>query len=694
MKIKDLILCDNSGVARSKSQGKRGGMLLIVLIILAVTVILLSSALMVTVSSRDRYYVTAEKDQASLTAVSVAKALNEAIYYGKITDAEITSLVANGSTSSISGAIPGMADSTISNTTVTFSQKADAGRPDGYIFVDVATKIDAGVETGGTTETVRLVLKRIPPKNHGFQTLMTVYQNNNGVMNLGDGWFGDNAPDGALNLIVIKNKARAGSGSKAFVSDIVYMDMVEAQQNTIYEGNIVLYGDDAGFFAGGGGNASCTDEYILAIGSTVPAINPTASASGYTNTLEASIFRSGMSPTSNAAEFANGGYTYNGAFKAKGLYLFNTFLGFSDKWYDANMVDFDLGIVTEGKTLLYWNNTCNNNPIGLSVSSDSVFYKNPNAQFTSATSAFIDDIKAEAKKITDNHDIIMRSMSDGAATAMDDITLYGLLEDSAAVQAAYAGNTIPLLNTYFASGAPVTLTESAYIVDLTRNNVTVNRQIMFDLTNTNITLYFYGLHDLTFNENACFKFINGTMNFGRIISYDGAGIIIKPEYFGGDISKVNSSPTGIMATAGNLGLITSTPSGALEQIGSEYGYRIPYVPNPAQTTGGAPSWLYSYNVTRSGTVEGPIPHLYVYMFGDSDIDLGTGSVLQGYYGMFHTGSSLNNNGYPIIYARLEVADFTTAGGQTHLPYCPAPDAGGDGGEGSASIYKYYGIEKT
>lgn len=700
MKINNIPVRYKSGLRGHRVGGRRGGMLLIVLIILAVTVILLSSALMVTVSARNRYYVTAEQDQAGLTAMSVAKSINDAIYYGKIKDEHIEKLLLSGPVHITGGAIPGLADTANSNTTVQFSQAAHNGFPDGWIFIDIVTTIDADVKATGSTEKVRLVLERLPDEPAGFQNLMTFFPNNSGMMNIGNAWLGDNAPIGALNLVVSQNKTNGGAGTKAFISDMVYRSIAEASNGIAYEGNVVLWGDDAAIKSGGGGDGFRTEKYILALNKTAPSsVPPVPTAAGCDNSMmKASVFKTGMSPTSSFDNFSG----WNGGFQCEGLYLSDTYIGFAGGYYDTNVFTLWQGLVAEGQSQLFWNNK-SSVTTNVYLAPTVAMYKDPAANFITlaADNAFVTDIKLEAKKFMDHKDQIDTTRAQGIARAMKDIKKCGLLETSAAVKAAYDDPThaIKILDaTFLGQTSAITLTDSQYIVDVSKNNTNVNRQIKFDMSGTPITLYFYGHQTLNFNVNGAFIFANGGPNFGRIISYDGASISMSPEWWG-SLADVNGSPTGIMATnqsfSGPLKLITSTPGGALESFGGGvYGYSYSHKPSIVQkTTNQAIAALYSYTVTKDAAsgAESPIPFLFVYMFGSSNINISAGDVLQGYYGLYGANSSLNSNGSPHLYARVEAANFVTSGGQTHVPYCPAPDAGGSD-TGSASKYVLYGYE--
>jgi|GEM_PF-7022171 len=690
MKSPTTITIGNRGNDNRGVYNRRGGMLIIVLIVLAVSVILISSAMMVTLAARNRYYVSAERDQAYLTALSAAKTINAAIYYGQISDTDIAQLAANTATASLTGdAAPGMDGSASASTTATFSQQSLGMMPDGYIFVDVATKIDASVDTDGSQATIRLVLKQNPPVDPGFQSLLTVQPGNNSMMNFGDLFIGDNAPAGALNLVVIKNKVQAGSGTKAFISDLVFTNRVDPSNGIVYENNIVFFGNNGSTSYNGGGDGLRTDGYIIAVGGSEPAVKPLTAAglpagSSYANPLSASVF---TNASGSMTLFGQGG-SYNGAFQAKGLYVSNSFFGTAAGWYGNNVLGFTNGIYVDDYGMLSYQNGSQTMPVGKGT--NAITYTTGSST-TSASAAFITDIKNEAQKYKDEASVINRNLSDAKTTAYNAIVNAGLFTTEAQIEAAMNNGILPKLNPYLATGG--NLSGSAYVIDLRTGAANVNATITFDLTNNEIVIYLLGDKTLNFNQNGGFKFVNGTSYFGRMISYGKADISISPEYHDGNIASITSSPTGIYATTGTFQKITSTPD--MENISGSYGYKV-VAPGFTQTSvmaNQANAHLYSYNVTRSGSgAESPIPHFYCYMFGDSQISTNTGSVLQGYYGLYDQNSKLACTGYPLFYARFEVCDFTTASGQVNVPYCPAPNSGGNGDDGSASKYKFFGYE--
>ena len=70
-------------------RSRRGGMLVLVLMIFAVSLILISSAMTVTLSSRTRYYVDAEKSQERLTLSCAAETVIDANNAQEITDDQL-----------------------------------------------------------------------------------------------------------------------------------------------------------------------------------------------------------------------------------------------------------------------------------------------------------------------------------------------------------------------------------------------------------------------------------------------------------------------------------------------------------------------------------------------------------------------------------------------------------------------------
>ncbi|GEM_PF-2405551 len=78
-----------------QKNSKRGGMLVIVLMIFAVALILISSAMTITLSSRSRYYVDAERSQERLTLTCAAEAVIDAVETQEITDEQLIAMSKN-----------------------------------------------------------------------------------------------------------------------------------------------------------------------------------------------------------------------------------------------------------------------------------------------------------------------------------------------------------------------------------------------------------------------------------------------------------------------------------------------------------------------------------------------------------------------------------------------------------------------
>lgn len=707
MKIKSVFKHRLADFGKRSNRGRRGGMLLIVLIILAVTVILLSSALMVTVSSRKRYYVSAEQDQANLTAMSVAKLIEKAIYEGDITNTDIENLTkGTGTTSAFEDGtivIPGLSNTAESKTTVKFSKRAKGSDDSGYIIVEVSTLINAGVEGSGSTETVRLVLQKQPPVPDGFQALIAIQPSTSANTNLGNAYYGDNAPSKASNMVVVNNKTNAGASGKVFCSDMVFKQGVSAEGGGHFEGDVIFYGDEAGYnVKSGSGDGIRTDGYIIALGK---------------DNTKADLFIKGTDGTSGGATLENG---FVGAFYGKGLYLKN-FKAAIDGGVDAgggintNSLQFVNGIYAADNSILYYRN--NKQTELEKVSTATITWANTpqdpmvatakTEMETLATFYSSDKIKAIIERPLDNS----KDPTDppGAKqVALESIKTF-LKEDAfSGTNKAATLATLTNITSICATGG--TVTDAACYIDLS-TNVDVKGKVVFDLTK-DITIYLVGNQTLTFKKNGSFNFV-GTKYFGRIISYDNNSIVMEADSDYQDTSMTaaqitTASPTGIVAVQDELKVITqsvnmSSKNTYTSDINTSFQKQVTnqksalLITYPSTTLDSEGKVILDA-VTKKPVKELPlpVPHFICYLFGQSKITVGSGAVMQGYYGMYNKSSLLAFDGTPIVYARMEVTEFSTGGsGQPHLPYCPPP-AGDDGGgmDGSKSKYVLYGYEKV
>ena len=108
----------------SAKSNKNGSMLIVVLMIMAVGLILITSAMMITGSTRQRYFDSSKSNQARLTVTSVAEAFYQAVYLQEITDEQLEAL-ANGNAVldfSVNGtSVPGASGAVDNMTTASFS---------------------------------------------------------------------------------------------------------------------------------------------------------------------------------------------------------------------------------------------------------------------------------------------------------------------------------------------------------------------------------------------------------------------------------------------------------------------------------------------------------------------------------------------------------------------------------------------
>ncbi len=158
---------------------RRGGMLILVLMIFAVSLILISSAMTITLASRNRYYVDAERSQERLTLSCAAETVIDALMTQEITDDQLELMATTNGTSQykITGAnasrlggvqasstkgttiAPGLAGATGTNDTY-FTVKKDPDNADD-IIMEFSTIIDL-TSSDKKAENLRVYLHKKP----------------------------------------------------------------------------------------------------------------------------------------------------------------------------------------------------------------------------------------------------------------------------------------------------------------------------------------------------------------------------------------------------------------------------------------------------------------------------------------------------------------------------------------------------
>lgn len=644
---------------RSKLRGRSGGMLILVLIIMAVGVILITSAMNITIASRNRYYSDTVTGQARLTATAAAKTIVAAVKTQEIRDVELEALAENNVTLTMTGAdgttknagasisgnsvAPGIATAADSYTRATFSYYPSATKT--YVLVDVETGLIADGATANV-EHVKAFLKYNPP------TAGTVDAFGAMVTAGGDGssnvfrnvHVGQGAGAGASsNYVILHGDFLMGSGGVQVYGDCIYTGLVKASAGVVYSGDIVFYGDKAGITGMGGNGFVTNNGSVLFIGDD-PSV--------------ASVFRDSSRNKRNNTEGLSGGLK-----GSNGTYLYNTS-------FISSQIE---GFYPQSS------NTWNVFVAGTSTFTDTVGYKHSGAYGSEVPNVTTDD---KMINLGPSSTISYQSWA-GTGTIGVDATqsakFTGAIKAAAekyqsADWAAAAERQVPttaeaIAMTGYSGGQPAgalelsasdltnggTFTAPAYKVNAS-GGTKVKGELVFDLTNNDITIYVYNSGTLTFGINGdpgLFKFINGGAHWGRIIMAQGAKLYL---------TKTNFS-------AADNGIITTNHTAPKQQANSTFGK----------------------------------PHLYILGLGGNRIDVYQYSQLEGYVGMYgnSTVSPGDSNGAisfhneAITYGRFEAVTLENpnddGGGFANLYYCPSP-TDPEGGTGKDPIKSNYTIE--
>lgn len=324
MSIRSLI--SKATAKKTTKSNKRGAMLIMTLLVLMFALIFCMSAIVLTTSTRDRYYDSAVIDQAHLTVTSYAEAIYQAIYVQEISDETVKALAAANATVDFSYTpIPGgLADANgvPSNTVAKFSRDP-AAQPDGswYYYIDVTTTILDQVES------VRIYLKLPPPTQEVNLFSHTIELSSGG--DLGQFNIGTNAGGATDNTVFVHGNANlAGNGSTQMYSDLITTGIITSGSGMTYNGDLVFLGPSSGFSATGN-NGSST------INGNLYFITPD-SGSEYWQLLEQSyqtgnsVFHQNGTPASSGNP-AQGQLDLSGTFNFIGFY--NTVLNpYSNQW--------------------------------------------------------------------------------------------------------------------------------------------------------------------------------------------------------------------------------------------------------------------------------------------------------------------------------------------------------------------------
>lgn len=238
---------------QKKSTNKRGSMLTLVLVILAMALILITSAVQITNATRSRTIDYTLSNQARTTCTAVAETMLTAIKTQEILDEEVTTMAANGTSTTVTGLdIPGIKTGT--TTTVTFGKEGE------YVRMDVSTTIGATAKGAPVTENVAVYLKFKEPKKsvNLFKHMMEIGNNCSlDGFNVGMGGIGkDN------NTIFIHGKSELTDQSGSTIdSMIIAKDRIKLGNGGKTQ-DILFAGANAGFYANGG-NVTFKDMFFI-----------------------------------------------------------------------------------------------------------------------------------------------------------------------------------------------------------------------------------------------------------------------------------------------------------------------------------------------------------------------------------------------------------------------------------------------
>ena len=253
-----------SKLLRKKRKNKRGSMLTLVLVIVAMSLIFITSAVMITNSTRTRYYDNVLSGQARLTVTSVAESFCSAINIQDIEDSQLEGWCSSSAQATVTNAgIPGVNGATDTTTTVKFSKDSN------YLYADFSTTIGKKADGTGATENVRVYFKHKPVGSNAnlFDNLIDVGKKTNfGGLNVGGG-----APAGAKNTVFIHEKGTiAETSGNTIFSDVICTGEVGFGNASQVKGMLLYAGKDASVASMTG---SIEPEYLIFV-------NPDATSKG------------------------------------------------------------------------------------------------------------------------------------------------------------------------------------------------------------------------------------------------------------------------------------------------------------------------------------------------------------------------------------------------------------------------------
>ena len=194
---------------------KRGSMLTLVLVIVGMALIFITSAVIITNSTRARYYDNVQTNQARLTVTAVAETFCSALEMQEISDEELKNWAAGSASATISAnAVPGLKSTGETSTKVKFSKDAN------YYYADFSTVVGSKADGSVAKENVRVYMHLKPPTDKAtlFNNMIEVGTDAAfGGLNVGAG-----APSGANNTVFLHQDAfLTETAGNNFYSDVI-----------------------------------------------------------------------------------------------------------------------------------------------------------------------------------------------------------------------------------------------------------------------------------------------------------------------------------------------------------------------------------------------------------------------------------------------------------------------------------------
>lgn len=469
---------------------RSGSMLVLVLIILAVSIILITSALMISTAGRQRYYKDAEREQASLTAMSAAKLIGQAAAKGNINKDVLKTLADNKATIQVSssGLFPGLSEgNTNSSTYATFGYYPLIEKT--YISVKVTTTLNVGVSGAASTESATVLLEPVIIHSSAFNNLITIgiesaVPTDNTFFKLDVGHLSstDNAP-----VVVhgnVKIGADSGSGQQVINTDIIFTGRLNIGSGTTFNKNVIFSGDNASIETQGTGHSLSVDlGSVFFLRDSYDTVFTNYGEPAWENKTNIDLHIGGI-------------YLLNSAFPAK----------------ESDIQQLPMGIVVGSNSTAI--------PAGR-IATNATIIQNltdqANLIATNIQGSVLRKVLSTSDVLNANPQLFQYSTNSQITTNAIEITAAQL-----------ADITLPYIT--FGKGAM----NGNYYISLTTNQEIVKKKLIFDLKDGPITLYLIDntaalyANKLEINDGSI-NFINGSpTRVGKIVLLNGADITIGP----------------------------------------------------------------------------------------------------------------------------------------------------------------------